>query len=261
MVSDCRFGYFFSIKSYLSMVVSPIQYSVNVPSKTLDLLTNYLISRHYLLGENTKLQEQQFLLEAQIQQLRSLENENLQLRKLLNASKLPPYDNSHKVLVAQILTINSNPFDQEIVLDKGKNDGVYIGQPIIDAGGLVGQIIAVSPISSRALLVTSTSSAIPTENTRNGVRAITSGDGAIDTLSLIYTPNTADIQIGDLFTTSGLGVKFPKGYNVGKVISIEHPVNDRFAAIKLSPSAKLNTLNQVLLIWPKQAPVNKIDAP
>jgi rod shape-determining protein MreC len=260
MVGDYRFAYFSTIKSLSSIAVTPIQYSVNIPSKTFRWLADYLVSHHHLMDENTKLQEQQLLLEAQIQQLSSLENENSQLRELLNASKSSPYS-SNRVLVAQILTINSNPFDQEIVLDKGKNDGIYIGQPVVDSRGLIGQIVAANPISSRALLVTSTNSAIPVEDTRNGTRAIAIGSGAIDTLSLIYVPNTADIQIGDVFTTSGLGMKFPKGYAVGQVISIEHPANERFAVIKLLPSAKFNMLNQILLIWPKQAPINPARVP
>ena len=250
MIGDYRFGYFANLKSFLSIVASPIEYAVNIPSKTFNLFSAYLTARHRLLNENARLQEQQFLLEAQIQQLSSLENENSQLRELLNASKLQTYNN-HRVLVAQVLTINSNPFDQEIVIDKGNNDGVYVGQPIVDAGGLIGQIVAVNAVTSRALLVTSTNSAVPTENTRNGIRAIAAGDGAVTTLSLVYVPNTEDIQVGDLFTTSGLGTKFPKGYIVGKVISIEHPANERFAVIKLAPSAKLSVLNQILLVWPK----------
>jgi rod shape-determining protein MreC len=260
MIGDCRFGYFSNIKTFFSDIVSPIQYSVNIPSKTFNLFSNYLISRHHLLNENSRLREQQLLLEAQIQQLSSLENENSQLRELLNASKLQIYNNN-RVLVAHVLTINSNPFDQEIVLDKGKNDDVYTGQPIVDSGGLIGQIIATNSVNSRALLVTSTNSAVPTENTRNGIRAIATGDGAATTLSLIYVPNTEDVQVGDLFTTSGLGTKFPKGYNVGKVISVEHPANERFAVIKLSPSAKLSVLNNILLMWPKQIPAKKTDKP
>ena len=258
MIGDCRFGRFSGIKSFLSVIASPIQYSVNIPYKSFKLLSDYLISRHHLLYENSMLQEQQLLLEAQIQQLSSLENENSQLRELLNASKHQTYSNN-KVLVAQVLTINSNPFDQEIVIDKGIKDGVYIGQPLVDSCGLIGQIISTNSINSRAILITSTNSAIPTENTRNGIRAIANGDGAVTTLSLIYVPNTEDIQIGDTFTTSGLGTKFPKGYIVGKVISIERPANERFSVIKISPSAKLSVLNQILLVWPKQASFKKID--
>lgn len=255
MIGDHRFNCFTSLKSFLSLVVAPIQYSVNMPTKTFGWFTYYFTSHNNLLDENTNLKEQRLLLEAQIQQLSSLQNENAQLRELLNASKSPPYSDN-KVSVAQILTIDSNPFDQEIVLDKGKGDGVYIGQPVIDANGLVGQIIAVNPITSRALLITSTRSAVPIENTRNGVRAVAAGEGSSDILNLIYVPNTTDIQVGDLFTTSGLGMKFPKGYMVGKVVSVDHPANDRFAVIKLVPNAKFNTLNQVLLIWSKQPPIN-----
>lgn len=258
MIGDYRFNYFTGIKSLLSLVVAPIQYSVNIPSKTFNWFSYYFVSRNTLLAENNNLREQRLLLEAQIQQLNSLQNENSKLKELLNASKTSPYNES-KVAVAQILTINSNPFDQEIVLDKGKNDGVYVGQPIIDANGLVGQIITVNPITSRALLITSTRSAVPVEDARNNVRAIASGDGSSDTLNLVYVSNTTDIQVGDLFNTSGLGMKFPKGYTVGKVISVDHPTNDRFAVIKLVSTAKFNTLNQVLLIWYKQTSKEDID--
>jgi rod shape-determining protein MreC len=253
MIGDYHFNRLSSFKSLLSVLVTPIQYSVNIPAKTIGVVADYFTSRHNLLNENARLKEQNLLLETQIQQLNSLENENGQLRELLNAAKTQPYNND-KVSVAQILTINSNPFDQEIVLDKGKNDGVYLGQPVVDADGLVGQIITVDSLTSRALLISSVRSAVPIENTRNNVRAIATGEGSSDTLSLLYVPNTVDIQVGDLFTTSGLGMKFPKGYFVGKVISVDHPTNDRFAVIKLTPSAKFNTISQVLLIWPKSVP-------
>jgi len=248
MIGDHQYGYFSHLKSFLSVIVSPIHYSVNVPYKVFNSFSNYLISYNNLLNENTKLQTRQLLLEAKIQQLSSLENENTQLHELLNASKTIPHNNN-KIIVAQILNINSNPFDQEIVIDKGQNYDLYVGQPIIDAHGLIGQIISVNAITSRAVLLTSSKSAIPVENGRNGIRGIAVGNGTTDTISLAYMPNTADIQIGDLFTTSGLGTKFPKGYAVGKVISIEYPVKERFAVIKLAPAANLNKLNKILLTW------------
>jgi len=245
MIADNRLHFSVKIRSALSIIVAPIQYLVNWPVEFIDRIDDYLTSQHKLLEENTQLHNEQLLLQAKIQKFMALEKENAQLRALLSSA-------AHidaQVLAAQILAVNLNPFDQQIILDKGKREGVYLGQPVLDAYGVMGQIIDVGPITSRTLLVTSPHSAIPIQDSRSGIRAIAVGEGYSGDIKLIYVTDTMDIKPRDLLVTSGLDLKFPIGYPVGVVNTVEHIPGERFAQIKVTPSAKLNLSRQVLLVW------------
>jgi rod shape-determining protein MreC len=248
MIADNHLQSFVKIRSALSIIVVPIQYLVNWPVELIDRINDYLTSQHKLLDENTQLHNEQLLLQAKIQKFITLEKENAQLRALLSSSA---HINA-RVLAAQILAVDLNPFDQQIILDKGKREGIYLDQPILDAYGVMGQIIDVGPITSRALLITSPHIAIPIQDSRNGIRAIAIGDGYSGDMKLMYVTDTTDIKPGDLLISSGLGLKFPIGYPVGIVKTVEHHTDERFAVIKVTPSAKLNLSRQVLLVWPEK---------
>lgn len=244
MFGNYRLHYFKSIRSVLSIVVAPVQYLVNWPIKLIAGVDDYFTGQYKLLADNAALHTQNLLLQAKVQKILALEKENTQLRALLSSSSKI----GGKVLVAQVLSINSNPFDPQIVLDKGSSNKVYEGQPVLGANGVMGQIIEVGPITSRVLLITSTRSAVPVQDNRNGMRAIAAGDGS-GRLKLMYVPDTADIKVGDVLVTSGLGLTFPQGYPVGVVHDITHPPEEQFAAISVIPAAKINRSRQVLLVW------------
>jgi len=249
MIGDSHWSSFIKIRSALSVVVVPVQYLVNVPIEFTTWLDNYLTAQHKLLQENNKLRANQLLLQAKLQRFMALEKENASLRALLSSA-------AHidgQVLVAQILAVNANPFDQQVVLDKGKQHGVYIGQPVLDASGVVGQVIDVGPLTCRVLLITSSRSAVPVQDNRSGVRAIAVGNGYSGNLQLMYVPDTVDIRVGDLLMTSGLGLKFSVGYPVGIVTEVEYPTDQSFAKIIVAPNAALNRSRQVLLVWPEQS--------
>jgi rod shape-determining protein MreC len=180
--------------------------------------------------------------------LLALESENQQLRALLQASQRM---STEKHRVAEILAVDTDLYLQELVLDKGSRDGVYVGQTVLDAQGIMGQIIQVNPLVSRMLLITDTRSGVPIQIVRNGVRGIVVGNGRQGDLSLINLPVTTDVQVGDVLVSSNLGQRYPAGYPVGIVSSIVHEPDERFATITVKPSAQVDRSQPVILIWAK----------
>jgi len=138
------------------------------------------------------------------------------------------------------------------VINKGSSDKVYVNQPIIGAQGVMGKVVAVGPLSSTAILITDPSHSLPVQDERNGVRAIAVGDPRNNELSIIHQPNNADIKVGDLLLTSGLGCIFPAGYPAGKVVKINTNPSLPFAEIHVRPSAQLDRNREVLLVWPSE---------
>ena len=190
MVMDHHYHRFDNVKSFLSLVAYPIQWAVDTPVSFTHGIKNYFISHHRLVQENKQLKEQQLLQSGRLQQWVALEAENARLWSLLQSSERREDEHT----IAEVLQVDEDPFNHRILLNKGKNNEVVIGQPIIDEDGVMGEIIEVNHHHSVAILITDASHALPVENARNGVRGILSGTGAIDSLSLQHVPTTADIQ-------------------------------------------------------------------
>ena len=175
-----------------------------------------LASREELISENKKLYAEQLQKELALQRLASLEQENIRLREILNASL--SINNSFQI--ARIISTNTNPFRHLVVINKGEQDGAYDGQVLVDSNGVIGQILQTNFLSAKVILISDTDHAIPVEINRNGFRAIAQGNGSFESLNIPFIPNNADIKIGDLLMTSGLGGKFPNGYPVAIVDSL-----------------------------------------
>ncbi|WP_121493977.1 rod shape-determining protein MreC, partial [Pseudomonas aeruginosa] len=154
-----------------------------------------------------------------------------------------------KVLVSELIGVDPNPFTQRIMIDKGENDGVFVGQPVLDASGLMGQVVEVMPYTARVLLLTDTTHSIPVQVNRNGLRAIAVGTGNPERLELRYVADTADIKEGDLLVSSGLGQRFPAGYPVATVKEVIHDSGQPFAVVRAVPTAKMNRSRYVLLVF------------
>ena len=249
MTVDHRYGHLDSLRSTLSMFVYPIQYVVNLPVRFVRWTTESLDTRESLLEENQQLRNEKLLLSSRLQKYEVLEMENRRLRKLLESS----FKLSERVLIAELLDVDLQPFRHTVLINKGEREGVYGGQPIVDADGIMGQIVYVGPFSSTVLLITDPSHAIPVQINRNGLRGIAVGTGQSHSLQLEYLPNNADIQKGDLIISSGLGSHFPAGYPVGVVTEIKLDPAEPFAKISVTPSAKLEQSREVLLIWPNDS--------
>ncbi len=246
MIFDHRTVYFVKVRAMLSIVVTPLQYVVDWPIEFVDWIGTSFTTHQKLLAENTSLRVQQLLLKARLQKLISLEKENNQLRALLASS---PHVNGEKVLVAQVLAVDADPFMQQIVIDRGGRNNVYIGQPVLDASGVMGQVVKVGYYTSRVMLLSDTRSAIPVEVARNGIRGVVNGSGVYGRLYLAHIPITTDIKEGDKLVSSGLGLHYPMGYPVGVVTNITHNNTEPFMDIEVTPSALLDRSRLVLLVW------------
>ena len=253
MVMDHRYKSLESVRDALSVIVYPIQMSVELPGSISDWFSESLASRRALQEEVDSLRTQQVIQKAQMQKLASLEVENIRLRELLDSS----FEIGERVLIAELMSVNLYPYKHQIVINRGELHNVYPGQPLVDANGVMGQIVHAGPYTSTAILITDTSHAIPIQVNRNGLRSIALGSGAINRLDLPYIPNSADIKAGDLLTTSGLGGRFPPGYPVATVVTVEHDPGNAFAKVIATPLAHLDRSREVLLVWPNVAVVEE----
>jgi len=247
MTVDHREHHLDSVRGGLSVLVYPLQWLVDLPGSTSEWFRESLSTRRELQEENASLRTQQLLLNTQLQKLEALEAENRRLRALLDSSfqvgKRP-------MLIAGLLSVDMDPYRHQIELNKGTLDHLFEGQPLLDSQGVMGQLIHVGPFTSTAMLITDPSHAIPVQVNRNGLRTIALGTGAIDRLELPHIPDNADIQVGDLLVTSGLGGRFPPGYPVAEVIDVEQDPGRAFSRVTARPRALLDRSREVLVVWP-----------
>ncbi len=247
MTLDYRTQHLAGLRAGLLTLVYPVQFVVDLPV-ALARWTSEMVSSHQsLLEENAGLKVQQVLLRAQLQRFVALEAENMRLRALLDS----PFRIGERVLIAELLAVDLDPFSRKIVLDKGSLHGVFAGQPLLDADGVIGQILHVAPMTSTAVLITDPSHALPVQVERNGQRAIAVGSATGNSLDLPYILNNADVREGDLLVTSGMGGRFPPGYPAGRITSVTRDPSQPFAQVSAEPSAHPERSHQVLLLWPK----------
>ena len=249
MTVDHREHHLDSVRGGLSVLVYPLQWLVDLPGSTSEWFRESLSTRRELQEDNASLRTQQLVLNTQLQKLESLEAENRRLRALLDSSfqvgKRP-------MLIAGLLSVDMDPYRHQIELNKGTLDHLFEGQPLLDSQGVMGQLIHVGPFTSTAMLITDPSHAIPVQVNRNGLRTIALGTGAIDRLELPHIPDNADIRVGDLLVTSGLGGRFPPGYPVAEVIDVEQDPGRAFSHVTARPRALLDRSREVLVVWPPE---------
>lgn len=246
MTVDRKMDYLESVRSHLSSVIYPIQYLVNLPVRMGDWMSESLDARDNLLKENTKLKAHNLLLKTHTHKYQSLVLENQRLRGLIES----PIRQGERVLVADIMAVQRDSSTRTFILNKGSNDGVYFGQPVVDSHGVMGQVVHVGPSSSTGMMVTDGEHAVPVEVIRSGIRAIAKGEGIGGGMQLDYVPPESDVREGDLLVSTGLGGHFPKGYPVGKVSAVTLHPGDNFMVIKVRPVADLAKAREALLVWP-----------
>jgi rod shape-determining protein MreC len=245
ITADLRYNNLETARSLLDRVVAPIYWIAGIPVRVLDWGNANIQSRDQLLDDNEKLSRENLVLEGRSAQMAALRAENARLQSLLNSSALLQDD----VLVAELIGVSPDPMRHQLVLNKGASEDVYVGQPLIDADGLLGQVVAVSENSSRVLLITDATHSIPVQVNRNGVRAIAEGTGMLGKLEIHHVAATTDIEEGDLLVTSGLGGRFPAGYPVAVVNRVERDPGQSFATVEARPSAALDRSRYVLLVF------------
>ena len=245
MTVDHRWHSLEFVRGALSSVIYPLQYTIDLPIRLFYWTDERLSSQQILLEKNREFEVRHLENRVQLQKLDIIEKENDRLRKLLGATP----KTTERLLISEIINVDLDPYKQLILLNKGSNSDVYQGQPIIDALGVMGQVIHVGPMSSTAMLITDASHAIPVQINRTGLRAIAYGSGKIDQLNLRYLTHNVDIKVGDLLVTSGLGETFPANFPVAIISKVERPAGEPFAHIEARPHAQLDKSREVLLVW------------
>jgi rod shape-determining protein MreC len=249
MVSDHNTDWLDGVRASLDVAVAPVYYVAELPSVLLRDGAELLRSRGALMAEIRDLEDQNLLLRADALKMSAMRRENERLRDLLRSAQKLEDD----VLVAELIFVNPNPDWLEIGLDKGSRDRVFVGQPVVDAQGLLGQVSSVSERSCRVLLITDDALAVPVRVHRNNLRLIASGSGVIDELIVRHVHATADLRKGDLLVTSGLGGRFPAGYPVGVVTEVASVPGDPFVRVRARPLAALDRSQHVLLVFSPDA--------
>jgi len=246
MIVDKRYDQLGRIRRALSIVAYPAQVAVASPFEGWAWLRESVTTREALRADKARLEEQLRVAQFRLQRFEALEAESRRLRELR--------DNTAGVgarfLVGNVMDVDLDAFRERVLVDKGAHDGVYVGQAVLDAGGVFGQVARVGEMTSEVILISDAAHAIPVQDNRNGLRTIAVGTGDVSHIKLPYISTAADIVKGDLLVTSGLGGGFPAGYPVGTVVEIKRDPAQSLADVEVSPAAALDRAQELLFVWP-----------
>jgi len=251
MVLDHRQNHLGAVRQAIGAAVYPLQIVVDAPFRLWGWIREGTTERNALKLEVSRLQAERLLTYARLQRMTALEAENARLRDLLEARAQV----RDEVRVAEIMAVDANPYRHNIVIDIGARDGAYDGQAIVDAVGVIGQVIETGIATSQAMLISDPSHSLPVEVNRNGLRTIANGTGEFGKLDLPFITNNADIRPGDLLVTSGLGGAFPAGYPVATIETVNRIPQEPFADVTATPEAALDQVREIMLIWPSSETV------
>ncbi len=254
MYLDHRLNTLEPVRSFLSTVVAPVQYLAVIPEQTMDRLAYLATTRSALRDENKILKQELESQQMAIQRLNFLENENARLRKLLGSE----VRQASRRMAAEVVAVATDPFSHQVVINKGSINGVYVGQPVLDNRGIVGQIMSVGRGTARVLLLADQSHAIALRSERNDIRVLAKGTGDLQKLELMFIPHSSDLQVGDKLMSSGLGGVFPEGYPVAEITSIKRDERLQYAKVFARPYAELDRVRTLLLLWPADANENPV---
>ena len=246
MFADARFGYLERIRYGLGYATMPVYWMADIPTRVSFLIDDVFVSRTDLLEENDSLRANLLIAQRELQLLESLVSENNRLLALNEATQ----GINGNVLAAEIINISPDPYSKRVLINKGAREGVFVGQALLDANGLMGQVDEVLPFSAWALLITDSHHVIPVEVNRNGERALARGSSttAIE-LELVFVTQTQDIKAGDRLVSSGMGQIYPKNYPVAEIVSVFADPGQDFATIKARPLAQLASTRHVMLVF------------
>jgi rod shape-determining protein MreC len=243
--ADHRRHHLDALRATLSVLVYPLHYLASLPSTLGRAVEGRMVDEKVLREQNEALRQDNLVLRARLQQFEALEAENMRLRDLLGSS----FKIGDRVLIAELLSVDLDPYRQQVLVNKGSSSGVFVGQPVLDANAVMGQVVRVNPLSSAVLLITDAAHALPVQVNRNGLRTVAEGTGLVNRLELPHLPNNADVRVGDLLVTSGLGGHFPPGYPVAQVAEVRREPGKPFATVIAEPTARLDRSREVLLVW------------
>jgi rod shape-determining protein MreC len=245
IVADHRYHHLGLVRSVLKVMTYPLQFAAHAPVAVGRWVGELWSNRGELQQQNLALDRENLTLKSRLQQLEALEAENMRLRDLLGSSlKI-----GERVLIAELQAVDLDPYRQRVVINKGSSSGVFVGQPVLDANAVMGQVVEVGPWTATVILITDATHSLPVQVNRNGLRSIAEGTGLANRLELAHLPYDADIREGDLLVTSGLGGVFPRGYPVGRVSAVKIESGKPFATAVITPAARLDRIREMLLVW------------
>ncbi|MBC52586.1 MAG: rod shape-determining protein MreC [Gammaproteobacteria bacterium] len=247
MFADSRFDYLDRVRYTVAYLSTPVYWVADIPARASSWIDDVFVSQRDLIEENAQLRQELLFAQRELQLLAGLASENSRLRELQEASQAV----QGRVITAEIINVSNDPGSRRVLINRGAHNGVFEGQAILDAHGLMGQVVEVLPFTSWVLLITDSRHGTPVQVNRNGERAIARGSRSdAPGLELEYVPDTADIVIGDLLVSSGLGQRYPKDYPVAEVTSVYHDPGQPFALIRARPLAQMDRTRHVMLVVP-----------
>lgn len=244
MVADHRAGLGVAARRQFAIVSAPLWWLASAPSRLLDAATEELRWRGRIETENQRLRQSLEITTARLNRMNAVAAENLRLRQMLGGTR----GYQLNVRMVDILDVDLDPYRQRLVLAAGSNGGVRVGQALIDAGGVLGQVIETTPTRAVALLVTDPDHAVPVQVARTGLRAIAYGAGGNNRLTVPNIPRSVDVKVGDLMITSGIGGRFPAGFPVGVITALRPDGTGLFVVAEAQPTAQLDRGVEVLLV-------------
>jgi rod shape-determining protein MreC len=244
VVDHRRHDYLQPLRDTVALVNFPAQLAAETPGDFINWVTESISNYNHLLDENRRLKKENLLLQGGVQRFKALEEENQLLRDQLGASLRV----GERVTLAEMTKVDLSPYRQQIWINRGSNAGVFTGQAVIDAHAIMGQVIEVTPFRSTILLITDTLHSIPVQILRTGLRTVAKGTGRVNNLELPYLPASADVRVGDLLVSSGLGGRYPADYPVARITSVGRDVNGA-TMIAAAPLARLAVDEHVMLVW------------
>jgi rod shape-determining protein MreC len=247
IIVDKRYAHLVKIRQFLSVVAYPVQIAVASPFEGWHWFRDSITTRDALRADNSKLQAELRVAQFRLQRYEALEAETQRLRALReNTAGV-----TDRFLVGDVMNVDLDAFRERVLVDKGAGDGIYVGQAVLDSGGVFGQVARVGQLTSEVILISDAAHAIPVQINRNGLRTVAVGTGDTNRLKLPYLPTSADVVAGDLLVTSGLGGGFPAGYPVGTIAEVKRDPAQSLADVEVKPAAALDRSRELLFVWLK----------
>jgi rod shape-determining protein MreC len=247
IIVDKRYDHLGKIRRLLSVVAYPVQIAVASPFEGWHWFRDSVTTRDALRADKTKLEAELRLAQFRLQRYEALEAETQRLRALRDNTA----GVTDRFVIGDIMNVDLDAFRERVLVDKGAGDGIYVGQAVLDSGGVFGQVARVGQLTSEVILVSDAAHAIPVQINRNGLRTVAVGTGDTNRLKLPYLPTSADVVAGDLLVTSGLGGGFPAGYPVGTIAEVKRDPAQSLADVDVKPAAALDRSRELLFVWLK----------
>jgi rod shape-determining protein MreC len=250
IIVDKRYDQLGRIRRVLSIVAYPVQIAVASPFEGWDWFRESVTTRDALRADKSKLEAELRLAQFRLQRYEALEAETQRLRGLRDSTA----GGTDRFIIGNVMDVDLDAFRERVLVDKGAQDGVFVGQAVLDAGGVFGQVARVGQLTSEVILLSDATHAIPVQINRNGLRTIAVGTGDTSRLKLPYLPTSADVVAGDLLVTSGLGGGFPAGYPIGTVAEVKRDPAQSLADVDVKPAAALDRSRELMFVWLKPQP-------